>query len=600
MTKICRISVLCSLALSALCVAAQGKRVVSDQRVFQQYTERSGHFDHEMFRQDMFDTYTRLLAEQGPVTPENLISIEVTDKEIAALDHCDDCGERKVRVGLTKPALLNLDFTGLEPTRIGKRGTMPASGGMMRQMGDGGYTWTTAVESPKAVALRVKLIDVNLPEGAELFIYNDEGEAFGPYTGKGPNGDGSFWTNTVSGSMAYLQLRQYGQPSPVDLHATELVISDVAHLGPQFLLPFYNGKAQTSRKICSFNENCIEDANCHSNSATADARDAIAHMQYISGAFIYICSGGLVADSDSSSQIPYFLTANHCISKNNEANSLECFWQFSTSGCNGSCYSPDGAVPRTLGASILAKNRTGDFTFMQLAQNPPSGSAFLGWSTAAVHASDNEPLYRISHPSGAPQAYTEHSVDANSIVCSSWPRGDWIYSKDVVGATEGGSSGAPVLNSNGQIVGQLSGACGYNVNTACDTESNWTVDGAFVSYYSSVQQWLGGGSTPPGGGTEMHVASIVLSTKSQGPRDRGRATVVIVDENGDPVSGATVTGTFTGDITATESGTTDSNGEVTLQTNAFSGVTTFGFCVDSVSGSLTYNASANVETCDTF
>jgi hypothetical protein len=237
---------------------------------------------------------------------------------------------------------------------------------------------------------------------------------------------------------------------------------------------------------------------------------------------------------------------------------------------------------------------------MQLSQAAPSGSAFLGWSTTAVATANNTSLYRISHPSGAPQAYSEHSVDTNSIVCNSWPRGNWIYSKDVVGATEGGSSGSPVLNSAGQVVGQLSGACGYNVNVACDSANNWTVDGAFAGYYSSVSQWLGGGVTPPGGGTDMHVDSIVLSTKAQGPRDRGRATVTIVDENGDPVSGATVSGTFTGDVTGTDSGTTDSNGQVTLQTSAFNGVVSFGFCVDNVSGSLTYDAGANVETCDTY
>ena len=49
------------------------------------------------------------------------------------------------------------------------------------------------------------------------------------------------------------------------------------------------------------------------------------------------------------------------------------------------------------------------------------------------------------------------------------------------------------MNSGGQIVGQLSGACGTNVNDDCDAVNNATVDGAFASYYPTVQPFLGNG-----------------------------------------------------------------------------------------------------------
>jgi hypothetical protein len=103
------------------------------------------------------------------------------------------------------------------------------------------------------------------------------------------------------------------------------------------------------------------------------------------------------------------------------------------------------------------------------------------------------PLYRISHPQGAPQSYSTQVVDTSKGVCRSWPRGDRIYSRDTLGATEGGSSGSPVVNAAGQLVGQLSGACGTNVNDVCDEVRNATVDGAFAAYYNTVSQWLGGG-----------------------------------------------------------------------------------------------------------
>jgi hypothetical protein len=45
-------------------------------------------------------------------------------------------------------------------------------------------------------------------------------------------------------------------------------------------------------------------------------------MFWIQGAFIHTCTGGPLADTDGSSQIPYFLTASQCLSKNNVAGTL--------------------------------------------------------------------------------------------------------------------------------------------------------------------------------------------------------------------------------------------------------------------------------------
>jgi hypothetical protein len=141
----------------------------------------------------------------------------------------------------------------------------------------------------------------------------------------------------------------------------------------------------------------------------------------------------------------------------------------------------------------VATDRTGDFTLLLLNEPAPGGTVMLGWTTEVVAHTNGEQLYRISHPSGAPQSYSEHLVDIFAGICSSWPRGPWIYSRDTFGATEGGSSGSPVVNSDGLVVGQLSGGCGSNVYETCDNLNNATVDGAFAHYYDQVAQYLGSG-----------------------------------------------------------------------------------------------------------
>ncbi len=112
-----------------------------------------------------------------------------------------------------------------------------------------------------------------------------------------------------------------------------------------------------------------------------------------------------------------------------------------------------------------------------------------------------------------------------------------------------------------------------------------------------MAQWLDPGVSE---GT-MHVQSIELSLKSKGPTDEGTAKVTIIDEYGNPVSGAEVTGYFSGDLGCTETATTNKKGVANLKCGIRDTVSTFTFCVNDVThSSYTYDLGANVETCDTY
>ena len=81
-----------------------------------------------------------------------------------------------------------------------------------------------------------------------------------------------------------------------------------------------DGDERAGEGLCSFDEACIENVSCSTlDSAIAPAADAVAQILFearsgpVTGFFI--CSGGLINDTDAGSVIPYFLTANHCISK---------------------------------------------------------------------------------------------------------------------------------------------------------------------------------------------------------------------------------------------------------------------------------------------
>jgi V8-like Glu-specific endopeptidase len=489
-------------ALIALAVAGSVHAVNLDTPARQLMPAASGYespetFDPAAAALEMELLHQRLWESRAEAVPIDLGPL--TDAERARLEDPFASSEMKMLVGVDR----GLDAA-VDPVLWSRPGLKAAQSrvGGAHTLYDGTFVWTAVLRSPGATAVRAHLSDIDLPAGAKLYAYSPAGEAYGPYA-NGPRGDHQIWTNTVAGDTLLLQLELEGPVTREQLHGAWFVIDSVGHMGPQFELARWAGgpgaKAFCDGATGPVNASCVENADCSNiPQAITAAKSAVAAMLFQSRGSFYICSGGLLADV-AGSGTPYFLTANHCLSKGNEASSLETYFDHTAPCGTTSCdygWTSGRVAP---GSTLLSSNRTADYTLVQL-DAIPDGRRFLGWNASPVAFSNGAGLYRISHPGGAPQAYSEHSVDTSAGTCTSWPRGSWIYSRDTFGATEGGSSGSPVLNAAGEVVGQLSGACGFNVNDSCDSTSNATVDGAFADYYSAVSQWLdgdgGGGCTP--------------------------------------------------------------------------------------------------------
>lgn len=104
---------------------------------------------------------------------------------------------------------------------------------------------------------------------------------------------------------------------------------------------------------------------------------------------------------------------------------------------------------------------------------------------------------------------------------------------------------------------------------------------------------------------ELHVKSIEMSYGTQRIRAItnvwGIATITIVDDSGNPVSGVTVKGIWSGVATDTDSGTTNSAGQVTFTSNQVrkSSNQLFTLTIENVAlNGWTYNPSLNVENSD--
>lgn len=504
----------CLFAAAALpATAAQNLDAFLDsisQTAPQAFSERVGVHDAAKLQRQRAALHRMLTSERVGEALSAPLRVEVDRSEIQQL--LQERGHQrtqKLLVGVNRSVDVRVDV----------RDSSRLAFGAARNSADG-LVWTGAATSENAYGLRVHFTGVDLPRGSALYVYNADGAAFGPYTGRGPNGTGEFWSHTVPGETAFVQLRQPAGAPPASFE-----IGGIGHVDRALI-----GASPQVSNLCSFNADCVVSASCSTSSAVADAEDGVARILFASGRFLFLCSGGLLADTDTSTTIPYFLTANHCISSSSEASSMEATYLYRASSCGNTsaCADPPSTLPTTLGATILSTSSTSDYTLMQLAEPAPAGTVLLGWNATAVANSNGVDLFRVSHPQGAPQAYSEHEVDTARPTCSTWPRGNWIYSSDTLGATEGGSSGSPVVNGAGQVVGQLSGACGFNVNDVCDTASNATVDGAFAAYFANVDQFLdpdsGGGDPDPPQcapvGASCTVDSDCCGNKCRGPNGR--------------------------------------------------------------------------------
>jgi V8-like Glu-specific endopeptidase len=474
------------LSLIGLALAALALPVVASVIEEIQGHPAPGEFDlqaAEFARKVLVD---QLRADMPPSALVGRTRVDVSEQERELIAQST---EVRLRIGVVKALGEPVRFNGRSARDVARRS-------------DGSTVWARTIEAPEATALRLHFTGVDLAPSAELFIHTSRGEAFGPYTGRGPIGTGEFWSHTVAGDTVTMQIRQPGGSRA----SSSFTLAEIGYVDLSKVNGLPMPSPQAGEQLCSFNANCVENANCNNlPAAITSARNAYAHMEFVQGQFLYYCTGGLIADTNPSNTGPYFLTANHCLSTTSVAGSLQNFFQYSV-GCNGTCPTlyfynqTPPPFPRTVGGTVRATNSTSDFTLIELSQAAPAGSSFLGWNKTAVANTNGTALYRISHPGGAPQAYSTHTVNTSRPTCQGWPRGAWIYSVDTLGATEGGSSGSPVLNSSGQVVGQLTGACGFNTGNVCDTASNATVDGAFANYFCTVRPFIAPDDTSCGGG----------------------------------------------------------------------------------------------------
>lgn len=348
-------------------------------------------------------------------------------------------GTRGLQVGITRDVSAT-------------RNASLAQGLVWETRSDGSRRTRIDVTSPGASALRVALSFGRLPSDIAISFHGqgDDAETFGPVRAATLLEHDSYWSPVIDGETATVVI---DLPAGQAVDALALTIPRVSHL-------VFDPRRNEWQKDTGIGASagCEPDVVCSQPDASLRATaSSVARMIYTEPDGSYLCTGTLLADKDPGSQIPYFLTANHCISDNATAATLNTYWFFEAYAC-GSNLAP---YQQQLagGAVLLVTDEALDNTLLRLKETPPSG--------ATLSAFDANPIAQtiaavgIHHPKGDLKKLNRGAVVGYG---SFNGQGSFVDVRWDVGVTEGGSSGSGIFtNSNGiyYIRGALKGGSSY-------------------------------------------------------------------------------------------------------------------------------------------
>ena len=363
---------------------------------------------------------------------------------------------------------------------------------------DGGAVARFEVASPDALGLRVGLKLQGIPVGIEIRVAGSlapDVVRFAPGSAVAWQHRTArlYWTPATDGDR---QLIEVFVPTGADRGALRIELDTVSHLLTNSIERFSLAKAIGESDACNVDVVCRIPS---LGQNFVDAKNAVARMVFTNSQGTYTCTGTLLADTVSGSQIPYFYTADHCIASDQVAATLNTFWGFEATVCGGS--TPAANTQLSQGAEHLFSEQHDpeqgiygtDASLLRLREPPPGGAYFNGWNANPM---SNRSVLGIHHPRGdlKKSSAGERLGQDNYQNIVAWTSG----------TTQGGSSGSGLFTPTGdggayELRGGLYGgfaSCANSGNVA--NSGNRDYYSRLDKIYDEVDQWLAPTTTAVG------------------------------------------------------------------------------------------------------
>ena len=393
--------------------------------------------------------------------------------------------------------------------RVGaNRALAPASlaDGQWQTASDGTPVWRVDIQSEGAIGIRLHFLNFSVGSG-QVWVHDTGSPArqvFGPYTNRGRNNDGNFWTEAIFSDTVEVEYQpasgfsSQGHPP--------FGISELTHLWQ--LGPYTGGELQPAGGMLKAtgaipNLSCFKDIACESDNGLGDlAARATAYLLFNG----FSCSGTLL---NAPNGAPLLLTAGHCINNETDARAALAIFDYRTTRCSQygtelASGIPLADVAQANGVHLLSYSNDPfltdqpngysyspaesdlDYSLLQLDRFPSFGDIVL-----AGYSAEDLPwgygVWAVSHPLGLPLSQAYGFVDSTPFLNS------WSVRYENNGRVDHGSSGSGIFDRSTALVGVLSTAevpPGPN-GTACDVPNQFFTNYTkFAPIYGQIRDFL--------------------------------------------------------------------------------------------------------------
>jgi lysyl endopeptidase len=467
-----------------------------------------------------------------------------------------------------------------------------------------GFATQINVRSPGALSTRVAVSIKNLPASAELRFAGSAVPSNVVYVANGLevytliDDQKRYWTPATDGDAQIIEIfvPSVAVNGGANLNKLVVEINAISHIFATINDGF---KAATQLKGAS--GACNVDAICPAQTpGYVNAKNAVAHMQFqancgTGGALATcICTGTLLNDTDTSTQIPYFFSANHCLSTQTQANSLTTFWNYDNPVCGGADILRSQSNAVSGGAQLLYNDLNSDVLLLRLNNGPPSTAFFSGWDSSTI--AGGVPITILHHPAGDPKKVTlGQTIPGAFTTLSSMGNASFVTPTYTSGVTEGGSSGSGIFTiNNGNYFlrgGLLGGPSSCATANDINNPSNRDYFSRFDLAFPNISRFLASsGTSGPLNYSDMWWVGTSengwgMSIQQHSPSNIQFNALYIYDDNGRPLWVVMPGGTWTNNFTTF-------SGPVFIPTGSpFSNYNAAAFVANPSVGTVTLNFS---------
>ena len=367
----------------------------------------------------------------------------------------------------------------------------PRTSGQWDTIAGKGYVWRLGIHAENALSLNLLIENYRMPHSMALYAYTGTGNhTAGPFDVRNNANGGILPVMSLPGDTIIVE---WNIPfhSPFSILHSPFSITSVGY-------GFRDMTGERKTRLLTA-ANCNVDINCRTGNHWQREKRSVVRLETVlrkgSGTVTQYCTGTLVNQAvDADRKKPYILTAHHCISSAENAQSTTFVFEYEKEYCDGNAISIPAGIT---GSDLLATKKALDFTLLEMSENVTDAVRpfYAGWTvsgdaprnvTGIHHPQGDVKKISVSNQSVSTSTFSDTSTD---LFCD--PNAHWRVKRWDEGVTEQGSSGSPIFDEYHRVVGTLSGGAATCSNRVDDYYAKFNKQwNAYPLKDESLKPWL--------------------------------------------------------------------------------------------------------------